>query len=143
MKAPPEDVKLSREDGEALIARIRASSLADDDQGLLIKLIRLYFWFTFALSETTISLKRLKRALFGGGKPPPSPPASSGLSGGVSADSAAGSGASPSAAAPGETPAPDRRVCRQGHGRLGAAVYTGAEQVVCRHETLAAGQRCP
>jgi hypothetical protein len=37
MKTPPEDVKLSREDGEALIARIRANSLADDDQGLLIR----------------------------------------------------------------------------------------------------------
>lgn len=74
MKTPPEDVKLSREDGEALIERIQASSLADADQGLLIKLIRLYFWFTFALSETRISLKRLKRVLFGGGKPPPSPP---------------------------------------------------------------------
>ena len=32
---------------------------------------------------------------------------------------------------------------RQGHGRHGAGVYTGAERVVCRHETLAAGQPCP
>ena len=43
MKAPPEEVKLSREDGETLIARIRTYSLADDDQGLLIKLIRPLF----------------------------------------------------------------------------------------------------
>jgi rRNA maturation protein Nop10 len=142
MKAPPEDVKLSREDGEALIVRIRASSLADDDQGLLIKLIRLYFWFTFALSETKISLKRLKQALFGGGKPPPPPPTEGGSSGSIPADPGAG-GAPPAAAASGETPAPDRSVRRQGHGRHGAAVYTGAERVVCRHETLVAGQRCP
>src|SRR5512144_1214750 len=142
MKTPPEAVKLSREAGEALIARIRASALADDDQGLLIKLIRLYFWFTFALSETTISLKRLKRALFGGGKPPPSPPTGSGSSGSTPADPVAG-GAPPAAAAAGETPAPDRPVRRQGHGRHGAGVYTGAERVVCRHETLAAGQTCP
>src|SRR5512144_609038 len=143
MKAPPEDVKLSREDSEALIERIRTSSLAGDDQRLLVKLIRLYFWFTLPLSKTRISLKRLKRALFGGGKPPPSPPASSGSSGGASVDLAAGGGASPSAAAPGETPAPDRRVRRHGHGRLGAAVYPGAKRVVCRHDTLATGQRCP
>src|SRR5512135_3061407 len=142
MKAPPEEVKLSREDGEALIGRIRASSLANDDQGLLIKLIRLYFWFTFALSETKISLKRLKRALFGGGTPPPSPPTGGGSSGRTPADPIAG-GAPPAAAASGETPAPDRGVRRQGHGRQGAAVYTGAERVVCRHETLAAGQPCP
>lgn len=143
MKAPPEEVKLSREDGEALIARIRASSLADDDQGLLIRLIRLYFWFTFALSETKISLKRLKRALFGGGKPPPSPPTGGGSSGCAPADGVANGSASPSATAPSETPAPARPGRRQGHGRRSAAVYTGAERIVCRHETLAAGQPCP
>ena len=143
MKAPPEEVKLSREDGEALIARIRTSSLADDDQGLLIKLIRLYFWFTFALSETRISLKRLKRALFGGGQPPPSPPTGGGSSGGTSADAVADDGAPPVATTPGDTSVSDRPVRRHGHGRQRAAVYTGAARVVCRHETLAAGQRCP
>jgi hypothetical protein len=41
-----------------------------------VKLIQLYFWFTFALRETKISLSRLKRALFGEGqRPPPSPTA--------------------------------------------------------------------
>lgn len=30
-----------------------------------------------------------------------------------------------------------------GHGRQGADAYTGAECVICRQETLAAGQRCP
>src|SRR5512144_2137105 len=104
MKAPPEDIKLSREDGEARIGRIRASSLADDDPGLLIKLIRLYFWFTFALSETTISLKRLKRALFGGGKPPPSPPTGGGSSERAPTDGSANGRAPPSATAPRETP---------------------------------------
>jgi hypothetical protein len=46
---PPEEVKLSREDGEALIERIKASHLASDDQGLLVKLIRVYFWLALAL----------------------------------------------------------------------------------------------
>ena len=32
---------------------------------------------------------------------------------------------------------------RPGHGRQGAETYSGAEHVVCRHETLAAGERCP
>ena len=30
-----------------------------------------------------------------------------------------------------------------GHGRQGAQAYRGAEHVVCRHETLAVGERCP
>ena len=32
---------------------------------------------------------------------------------------------------------------RPGHGRQGAETYRGAEHVVCRHETLAVGERCP
>jgi hypothetical protein len=143
MKAPPEEVKLSREDGEALIERLQANTVTSDDRRLLVQLIRLYFWFTFALSETKISLKRLKRALFGGGKPPPSSPTGGGSSGSAPAEVVADGRASPLATAPSETPAPDRPGRRQGHGRRSAAVYTGAERVVCRHETLAAGQPCP
>jgi hypothetical protein len=143
MKAPPNDIKLSREEGDALIERLQANTLTGDDRRLLVKLIQVYFWFTLALSETKSSLKRLKRALFGGGKPPPSPPTGSGSSGSAPADGVADGSASPSAATPSETPTPDRPVRRQGHGRHGAAVYPGAERVVCRHETLAAGQRCP
>ena len=150
MQAPPDDVKLSREEGEALMERIRASSLASDDQRLLVKLIQLYFWFTFALRETTISLGRLKRALFGEGRRPPPPTGGSEAVTGMDAGSMpAAGGATPAtgSAAPMEGPAnaptaaaPERR---RGHGRRGAAAYPGAERVVCRHETLAAGQRCP
>jgi transposase len=32
---------------------------------------------------------------------------------------------------------------RRGHGRWSAEAYPGAKQVVCRHEALAVGQRCP
>ncbi|HYQ91470.1 MAG TPA: hypothetical protein VES89_05185 [Candidatus Competibacteraceae bacterium] len=118
--------------------------MTSDDRRLLIKLIRLYFWFTFTLSETKISLKRLKRALFGGSKPPPpSSPTGGGASGGAPGDAVAGGGAPPSAAAPREPPGPDHPLRRQGHGHHGATVYTGAKRVVCRHETLAAGQPCP
>lgn len=140
MKTPPEDVKLSREDGEALIARIQTSSLAGDDQRLLVKLIRVYFWLTFALSETRISLTRLKRALFGGGKPPP-PAAGGGAAGDGPAEPVVGDDARPAATAD-EAPAPTRPA-RRGHGRQGADAYPGATRVVCRQETLAAGQPCP
>jgi transposase len=141
---PPEEVKLNREEGEALIERIKASTLRSEDQGLLVKLIGVYFWLTRALQETKISLKRLKVALFGEGRKKPKPPG--GSSGGI----AAGAGANPappeppltsSAAKPsGEEPSAERR---RGHGRWGAEAYSGAEQVICRHDTLAAGQGCP
>lgn len=144
MQLPPDDVKLSREESEALIERIQASSLAGDDQRLLMKLIQLYFWFTVALRETKISLRRLKRALFGEGKPPPPPPlAGGGPAVGASAGSMAAGDTPAAVDPPGETLAPSEPVRRGGHGRQGADAYTGAERVVCRHEELAAGQACP
>ena len=144
MKAPPDEVKLSREEGEALIARLRANALTSEDRGLLVKLIQLYFWFTFALRETKISLSRLKRALFGEGR---RPPPAGGISSGAAVDGAAAEGTTPVPSPPDapSTPAPAEegtKRCR-GHGRRGADAYPGAERVMCRHETLAAGQPCP
>jgi hypothetical protein len=111
---PPEEVKLSREDGEALIERIKASNLASDDQGLLVKLIQVYFWLMLAFQETKISLKRLKVALFGKRPKKPKPP--EGGSGGI----AAGAEITPAPTEPpptslaakssGEDPSAERRV---------------------------------
>ena len=67
----PEEVKLSQEEGEALIERVTANQLTEADQRILVQLIRLYFWLTFALRETKISLGRLKSALFGQGSKKP------------------------------------------------------------------------
>src|SRR5512144_228150 len=146
MKAPLEEVKLSCEAGQALIERLQADTLTGDDRRLLVKLIRVYFWLTFALSETKISLKRLKRALFGGGKPPPPPPPTGGGScGGTEANPVAAGGGLLGTSTAGEPPLPttDIPVRRRGHGRQRADAYPGAQRIVCRHETLAAGQRCP
>ncbi len=141
---PPEDVKLSREDGEALIERIQASNLKSEDQGLLVKLIRVYFWLTLALQETKISLKRLRVALFGEGRKKPKPPGGDG--GGMGAG---GEGPpappepSPTSSAPQPSGAEPEAEQRRGHGRWGAEAYAGADEVVCHHDTLAAGQPCP
>jgi hypothetical protein len=35
------------------------------------------------------------------------------------------------------------RAPARGHGRIGAAAFTGARRIVVRHETLRAGDRCP
>jgi transposase len=139
-----EEVKLSREDGEALIERIKASNLASDDQGLLVKLIQVYFWLMLAFQEAKISLKRLKVRLFGKRPKKSKPP--EGGSGGITA----GAETTPAPTEPpptflaakssGEDPSAERR---RGHGRWGAEAYPGAEQVLCRHDRLAAGQRCP
>jgi len=43
--------------------RLQTDRLSAEDRRLLVKLIQLYFWLTFALRETKVSLKRLKIAL--------------------------------------------------------------------------------
>ena len=59
----PEDVQLSREEGEALIERIERNALSAEDRQLLVKLLTFYFWLLFALREAKLSLKRLKGTL--------------------------------------------------------------------------------
>jgi hypothetical protein len=139
----PEDVELSREEGEALIERIERNALSAEDRQLLVKVLTFYFWLLFALREAKLSLKRIKALVFGEKPRPPKPPTSGGAAGGGSPDeqetatSAVPDVASPGAASSPEKPPPP------GHGRHGADVYRAAQTVECRHEQLAVGERCP
>src|SRR5262245_37359767 len=74
----PEDVRLSREEGAALIERIERNALSAEDRQVLVKLLTVYFWLLFALREAKLSLKRLKALVFGEKPKKPKPPASSG-----------------------------------------------------------------
>src|ERR671923_994251 len=146
MKRPAE-VHLSREDGEALRIRLAEDALTAADRRVLDQVLQWYFWLLFALQEATFSLKRLRALVFGEKrrKHQTSPP-------GASSDSSGGPGGASSAPvhavadtaqeAQAERP-PSAGERRPGHGRQGAETYRGAEHVVCHHETLAAGERCP
>ena len=61
----PEDVQLSREDGEALIERLEQNALSAEDRRVLVKVLTFYFWLLFALREAKLSLKRVKALVFG------------------------------------------------------------------------------
>ncbi len=142
----PEEVNLSRTDGEALIERLKGDALTTQDRRVREQVLRWYFWLLFTLQEARLSLKRLRGMVFGdrAQKRPQKPSARS--------DSARGEGAEGLGAAPAEAsesqadhastqPSPGAR--RSGHGRHGAQAYHGAVHVVCHHETLAVGERCP
>ncbi len=45
----PEDVHLSREEGEALLARLEATTLTAKDRRVVGKVVTFYFWLLFAL----------------------------------------------------------------------------------------------
>src|SRR6516164_5737430 len=61
----PEEVALSREDGEALRQRLAGDTLTAADRRVLAQVLQWYFWLLCALQEATFSLKRLRVMLFG------------------------------------------------------------------------------
>src|SRR5262249_7692807 len=61
----PEEVTLSRADGEALRQRLARDTLTAADRRVLDLVLQWYFWLLFALQEATFSLKRLRAMLFG------------------------------------------------------------------------------
>jgi transposase len=139
----PEEVTLSREEGEALLARLEANALTAEDRRVLGKVLTFDFWLLFALREAKLSLRRLKTLVFGE-KPKKRPPPTAGGTpgggaGGTGAQTRESPGVRPSAA-PEPTEGKKRAA---GHGRQGADVYQEAQTVECRHEELAVGQRCP
>src|SRR5262245_16765761 len=140
----PEDVQLSREEGEALIERIERNALSAEDRRLLVKILTFYFWLLFALREAKLSLKRLKALVFGEKPKKPKPPSSGGTAGGGSPEEReTTTGAAQDVASAAASPAPEKKTLPPGHGRHGAAVYRAAQMVECRHEALAVGERCP
>jgi transposase len=140
----PEDVRLSREEGEALIERIERNVLSAEDRRLLVKILTFYFWLLFALREAKLSLKRLKALVFGEKPKKPKPPSSGGTTdGGSPGERAAQTRAAQGGAAAPPASLPAKKSPPPGHGRHGADVYRAAQTVACRHEELAVGERCP
>jgi hypothetical protein len=137
----PEEVTLSREEGEALIERIERNALSAEDQRVLVKVLTFYFWLLFALREAKLSLRRLKAVVFGEKAKKRETPTSGGATGG-------GSTGGKTEASPGvpeaAVPEPSQEKPRPpGHGRQGADVYRAAQTVACRHDELVVGERCP
>jgi transposase len=140
----PEEVTLSREEGEALLARLDANTLTAEDRRVLGKVLTFYFWLLFALREAKLSLKRLKALVFGEKPNKPKPPSSGGGTGGSSPDErATPTTASQEGSSVAASRSPQQKAPPPGHGRYGAEVYRAAQTVACRHEALAVGERCP
>jgi hypothetical protein len=161
----PDDINLSREEGEALIERLETHTCTAEDLRVVAQVVRLYFWLLFALKESKLSLERFRVMLFGEKSKPPKPPpteAPSGSEGRGQSDGGAGSsshdaqesddgrgatseptGESPSEQEGGDETQTDDTEPRPGHGRLSIETYSASERVACRHQDLAPSDRCP
>jgi transposase len=153
----PEHFTLSTEEGEAILARLSIYAPSRSDCEILMQVMRWYFWLVYALQASKITLKRLRGLLFGKSlKPSPGSQDASGSgqagddetrADGVLEADAVGTVVTAGEAPPQPSPSPESDKPKGGHrpgtGRLGADAYVGAERVECRHDELAAGQRCP
>jgi hypothetical protein len=140
----PDEVTLSREEGEALIERIERNALSVEDRRVLVKILTFYFWLLFALREAKLSLKRLKALVFGEKPKKREPPSSGGTpSGGSGSGTGVKTGTSQDGQIATTAESTEEKPRPPGHGRQGADVYRAAQTVACRHDELAVGERCP
>ena len=136
----PDEINLSRQDGEALLARLQRDTLTAQDRRVLEQVLRWYFWLLFALQEARFSLKRLRALVFGEKSKKRTAPSTAPSATPQASDGEASAAGKPKAQGDRASAAP---ADRPGHGRWGAQAYSGAARVECRHETLAVGDRCP
>jgi hypothetical protein len=148
-----EEVQQSLEEVRGLLAHLETASWVEEDWGILQRVLRSYARLLGTLFEAQMTLKRLQALLFGTRRRRPTSSASEASADVVGAREDAGAGAGgggpegqgaawEKARSTAAGPSPRAGGHRPGYGRLGAAVYEGAERVECRHEDLRVGEVC-
>jgi transposase len=141
--------ELRLEELQGIVDRAKAGPLSEADHAALVQALQTLAFLTQELQAKGASLERLRRMLFGartektsqvlGGDAVPAPGGAPGGEAEAAAPAPAGggdtSGTPNGAAAPGAK--------RPGHGRNGAAAYTGAKKISVQHESLHKGDACP
>jgi hypothetical protein len=131
--------------------RAKAGPLGEADHATLVQALQTLAFLTQELQAKGASLERLRRMLFGPRTEKTSQvlgdnavPGSSGTTGGE-AGAAAGaptaSGETSGTGTAGDAAGPPSK--RPGHGRNGAAAYTGAMKIPVQHASLHRGDGCP
>ncbi len=132
--APPPSIDLRVDELGAIVERTKLAALSPEDHAALKAAMDTLAFITVELQTKQTSLDRLRRLLFG-----PKTEKTRTILGPGAAPGTAGSGGSPSA----EAGPPAAGAPRPGHGRTGAAAYTGADTVKIAHPSLRRGERCP
>jgi transposase len=132
----PKPLEVTREDIQALRDRAKRGelSVSSEDAELIESLAETVVVLSEAVEKKGTSIRRLLRMLFG-----MKTESKDRLFGKKNGDDDPPGGASAGKA--GSKPKPKRR--RKGHGRNGAAAYTGAERVSVKHPQLNKGDPCP
>jgi len=132
--APPPAIDLRFDELVAIVERAKAAALSPEDHAKLKAAMDTLAFITAELQTKQTSLDRLRRLLFGA----PTEKTRMILGSGAAPGAPGASGSPSAAAAPPAAGAP-----RPGHGRTGAAAYTGADTVTIAHPSLRRGDGCP
>jgi transposase len=136
-------MEVNMDELESILRRAQTSPLSEKDCARIKAVFESYLHLTNLLENKQMTIKRLRQILFGASTEktaavikkteeedePESPPASDGAA------------RAPPQQKEDEHSEPDPK--RKGHGRNGAAAYTGAEKVQVPHESLHPGDSCP
>jgi transposase len=135
----PEPVVLSVEEIAAIVERTQTGALNAQEHAKLKTVVDTLTFITAELQAKRTSLQRLRRMLFGARTE-----TTRNVIGeeGCEPGGASGTEAQESDGAPPQDE-PKQKPKAPGHGRNGAAAYTGAEQVTVAHPHLHGGQACP
>jgi transposase len=145
MGKPPEIITVSAEQLDAALAEVQ-SSVSEGTYQIIENAVRTMRWLLDMVEKQRLSLKKLKRMIFGaasekldklsgkGGQPDGSkdaPPANP------------QGGPKPDQDDPVKKDKEDKKTRRKGHGRLGVNQYFGAKRILVPHPTLKTGCLCP
>ncbi len=142
---PPKRIEMDIGELNTIVAHTRTAALSTDEREKLAAAVETLAYLTQALEHKGTSLERIRRLLFG--------PSTEKTADVLAAATAAGEqeqkhepAGKDVPGAPGagtDTPPAEPKEKRPGHGRNGAAAYTGAEKVSVPYESLQAGDPCP
>jgi transposase len=127
----------------AILENAKTSVLSEGEHGTLKSAIETLGFLTTAIESKDVSIARLRKMLFGASTETSEAVLKALLEGDGKAAAKANDDADQSSvAADGSTKDAKTRP-RKGHGRNGAAAYTGAVKKVVPHESLKSGDPCP
>ena len=129
---PPKRIDLDLKQVDALLKRVESGSLQPGDYQIIKAMVETIHLLSQAVDEKAASIRRLLRMLFGD--------RTEKLKNVLDEKDKPSSKANPSEA---PTENKDAKPKPKGHGRNGAAEYTGAQKVDVPHEDLKPGDRCP
>lgn len=153
-RTEPQLIDMEAQQLQGMLRRAERKEFIDEDYETVRVLAQSYAYLTDALQGKEISVRRLRKLLFGmktektadvlagvgdAESSSPSPDESSEEPSDESSDESSGESSGDGCESQGRSSGSSRR----GHGRNGAEAYTGAEQVEVPHASLQPGDPCP